>query len=458
MPLQPGVHVCLVLSLTAVLTDFAVGSGDVPRREVATEVSLSLRLVDGATRACAISAWSGVGLEGSCGSFRWEQLEPASALRVVKSVVSAKDADAAEDALAVLLAHPDASRLSSPGVAWARGLGVDDAGVARARAEADALRSARKAEIEAARATDVARTTPELGLFPSTRWAEVDLATFQANSAAVVEAARALLARAGGSATLHETEQLALLAESSSDVHAADAAWLATRLRAWGERFALVGAAPQLQARIVVVQVANRDRWRQIVAAAFGGDAARHTESVTVYPEVVGGTSFRGAIVLVAPGADRSQLRAAAATGVARALLHYTASPVRPPAFVNEALPLVLADVAVPEAGLDARLRRQAVPMIRAGRPILPTVRAAYGDPAWIDRATETREWSYVFVRWLWDNESERLLRFAKGDGGWGAASVGGVTPTLDTRFARTMGITLESACAAAARWFATND
>jgi len=123
----------VLLSGSAVLAASSRLSADIQRREVAPEVSLSLGLASGKDERCAVSAWSGSGLEGSCGSYRWEQLKAGSAFAVLKAVVGAKDAGAARDALAVILSLPDSGKLGSLAVDWARRQGLDAAGVESAR-------------------------------------------------------------------------------------------------------------------------------------------------------------------------------------------------------------------------------------------------------------------------------------------------------------------------------------
>jgi hypothetical protein len=454
MPTFRTAIACLAVASAAVLAAAAPASGDVQRREVTVEVSLSLGLASGEVRPCAISAWSGVGLEGSCGLFRWEQLAPGTVLQALKAVVPANDADSTVDALAILLAHPQSTRLAGPGKDWAKRQGVDEAGLARARAKADELRTERAAALEAERSRAAVGSTPELQTFPTTPWRAPAAERFAEESAALIEHARALLARAGGSATLYESDRVAILSERSDAAVAGDAAWLDARVGEWIARWMRAGAAPSMQAKVVVIQLSDQDRYRQIVASSFGGDAARHPDCVTIYPTLqhpaVAGD--RAAVVLVAPTADRTRARHAAALGAARALLHYTTSAARPPVFLNEGMPAVLADVAVPEAGVDARVREQALRKVRNGQSLRSVTRAGYADAVWLEDSDTTAALSYLFVRWLWDNEPERLMRLAKGDGGWGP------TVPLESRFEKAMGVTLEAACTRATQWFRTND
>jgi hypothetical protein len=148
------------------------------------------------------------------------------------------------------------------------------------------------------------------------------------------------------------------------------------------------------------------------------------------------------------------QARHAATVGLARAVLHYTGAPARGPAFLNEGLPLVMAEISTPKAGIDAVLRRKGLQSIRAGGLFAPLVRSNYSDAVWTDDPGLARAESYLLVHWLWDKGPERVLRFAKDSTAWGAPG----SDPLETRFAKSFGMTIDAACAQAQRWFQTND
>ena len=444
----------ILLSCAAVLAVPRLASADIQRREVSPEVSLSLGLAVGKEERCAVSAWSGVGLEGSCGSYRWEQLKAGSAFAVLKAVVAAKDAGAAHDALAVVLSLSDAAKVGPLAVDWAKRQGLDAAGVESARKEGQTLAKTRADEARQQAASAAARATPESAVFAMTAWTTPTPQVFGETSARVVEAARALLARAGGSATLHESSSIAVLAESDDAAFAREAAALEAFFAEWTERFSSAGITVAAQARIPVIFVSDQDRWRQLVTTAFAGDPAVHAESVTVYPPIGAPNAFPAAIVIVAPEGDRSRARYAASVGLARAILHYTAAPARGPAFLNEGLPRVMADVSTPKAGMDIALRRDGLALIRGAGSFVPIVAGGYTDPMWSGDQKQARAMSYLFVRWLWDNEPNRLLRFAKSTGAWGAP----YAPPLEARFSRSFNMALDAACARAKQWFQTND
>jgi hypothetical protein len=89
---------------------------------------------------------------------------------------------------------------------------------------------------------------------------------------------------------------------------------------------------------------------------------------------------------------------------------------------------------------------------LRDGHSLPAVARARYADAAWLENQEATASLSYLFVRWLWDNEPERLIRLVKGDGGWGP------TEELDARFEKAMGVKLDALCRRATQWFRTND
>lgn len=444
----------LAVSVSAVLAIYAGASADIQRREVAPQVSLSVPLVAGGEPRCAVASWSGVGLEGSCGSYRWEEIKPGGAFAMLKALVPSKDSGAARDALAVLLSLEDSGPVGNLAVEWAKRQGLAPAQIAEARAEAALLVKARSDAARAREAERALRTSPEAAVFAQSDWLPPTPAEFAEASAVAVEAARALLARAGGSATLHEADHVAVLAESGDPVFAQDAAALEAVFTEWTSRLAASGVTVAVQGRIPVVFAADRDRWRQLVVTAFGGDPDAHADSVTVYPTVGSTKQFAAAIVLVAPEGDRTRARHAALVGLARAVLHYSGAPSRAPAFLTEGLPRVMADVATPKAGVDAAMRRQALTAVRAGASFTPVVRAGYADPIWTNDPARARALSYIFVRWLWDNDSGKVLRLARSSGAWGAA---GGDP-LDARFAKAFGMSPDAACAKARQWFMTND
>ncbi|MFM7133762.1 MAG: hypothetical protein ACKO0W_05540 [Planctomycetota bacterium] len=427
--------------MTAVLAALAASAAAADRRELPAEVASDLQRADGTRIPCAIRAWDEDGLEGSCGKILWIELKPASAFATLKALVPAKDAAAAADAVEALCAVGLEARFESSVAEWAKREGVDATALAAAKAEGARRRTAREDAAKEALAKECARIDPEAGVAGGTLWTALQPEAFETASAESLEAARALFARAGGSATVHQASRVMVLAESGDAVHRDDAAFLDRLADGWSADFDAAGCAVALQGRAPVVLVADRDRWRLLVASAFGGDPAQHPDAVTIYPD-------GRPIALVAPHADRSRLRAAAATALARALLFSAARSDRGPAWVNEGLPRVLADIAVPAAGIDASLRGAALPAIRAGA--LPTVLASdYCGGAWKSDRSRAIAVSYVFTRWLHERSGLRLVTFAKDrQGGEDDAA----------RFKRAFRATPAQATAAAAKWFQTND
>jgi hypothetical protein len=455
-----------ILALPAVLAIYASASADIQRRELETEVPLSLGFASGKDLRCGVTAWDEFGLEGSCGSFRWRELKAGSAFGVLKAIAPAKETEAVRDALTVLLALPDGSQIARLAVDWAKRQGVAAGEIDAARAEAAKLVDRWNERARAETAELLARTTPEGAAFAQVPWTAPTDEVFERRSDVVVEATRALLARAGGSATLHATVHVVVFVESDDEIYRREAAALETVFMEWSGRLAGAGAPVVPQARVPVVFVTERDRWRQLVVAAFGGDPAAHPESVVVYLPIAGSPAFESPVVLVAPEGDRNRARYAAFVGLSRAILHYTESPARPPAFLNEGLPRVMADVSAPRAGMDIGLRAPALRAIRGGGSFVPLFNAGYADEPWRSDRVLAQSLSYIFVRWLWDNDPDGLLRLAKGSGPWlghdgkQPAAQGGAQPLepFAARFSRVFRMTPQVASDRARAWFRTND
>lgn len=448
---------------------------DIARREIGPAVSVTLDFADSNASRCEVRAWSGVGLEGSCGSYRWDQLTLPSAFGTLKSLAipkesaaakgaTPKDGDAVRDALTIILSlelsaasSPKAKGVGTVGpmaIEWAKRAGLDGAAIARATADARILAQERERETNERTKAALARLTPESADFPKQPWTTPDDKTFAEQSARILEAARGLLARAGGSATLHDAARVSVLAETAEAADARDAAALEVMFEEWSDRLAKAGVPVSAQARIPVVFVGDRDRWRQLVATSFGGDPTQHAESVTIYPVVGEAGAPPLAIVLVAPDGDRARARFAAAVGLARAMLHYTGDPTRGATFLNEGLPRVMADLSFPKAGMDKALRQRGLAAVRSGGSFAQVLGAGYEHPMWQGDQALARSLSYMFVRWLWDNEPTRLLRLARAP----RVATTAAGEAIEARFARIMSISSDAAAARAQRWFMTND
>ncbi len=464
---MPQLAISFVIS--AVLAFYAVSAADIQRRECAAAEPFSIALTSGKDARCTVGAWSGVGLEGSCGSYRWEQVKPASAFALLKQLVDALGGDApasntqapvgsapvvsasvhaACDAAAIVLSLADSDALGRNAVEWARRKGASKEQVARIKVVADELRSAR-ADVRRAEMADQLKTQyPEAAMFSSAAWSALSPDDSATASAANLEVARAILARAGGSATLHTTAELLVLAESDSSALAQDAAALQQFVDAWRERFVHAGLPLTLQGRVPVILVSDRDRWRLLVTAAFGGDPQLHRESVTIYENA-------RPIVLVAPQGDVQRRRAAACLGVARALLHFSGAPRRPCAWVNEGLARTMSDVSVPNAAQDEEWRAAGLASLRQGGSFAPILGVGYDNAVWSGDAVLARSLSYMLMRWLYESAPDETLRFAR--------KVEERTPgqpPLDEagRFRSAFGVSLETRVSDAQRWFRTND
>lgn len=436
----PFLSAILAVAASAVLA-VDKASAEVPRRELASEVPVTVAVAGGAETRCRATAWSGEVLTTDRGEFRWEELKSGSVLASLKALVADRDGAAAADACAVVMSLPEPGSAARFAQDWARRQGATAEQLKAAEAEASALKAAREERRRKAADADPSCGEPEAGSFPSTPWTLLPQADFDKAAAETLEEARGLLAKAGASATLHTTTHIALLSESADAAFAKDAAWLETLAGDWDKAFAAVGVTVAPQGRFVVVMMADRDRWRALAASVRAGDTSR-IEGATVYP------SGRP-IVILAPAADPALRRFEAARGLARAMLHSSGSPVRPAPWINEALPVVMADTAVPAARADARLRGDGVRAIRGGVRMGTVLDATYGSKAWTDQRALAEALSYVFARWLYERVGLRVVAYAKD-----------IKPgeSEEQRFQRVFGMSRAQAVGQAGKWFSTND
>ncbi|MFM7260406.1 MAG: hypothetical protein ACKO3W_07360 [bacterium] len=454
-----------------VLAIHAPCAADIQRRELVAEAPVAIELTSGRRESCGLRAWSGDGLEGTCGTFRWEDLKPGSVIAVLKACVPAKDGRAAADAAAIALALPESGAAGRSMVDWARRQGATPESMDAARMEADRLRAARE---ERARKAEVARLSaisPEAPPFPSTAWKELDPTAFDEASARNIEVARAMLAKAGASGTLHESPQIALLVESGDPAFRNDAAKLEAFYMRWSEDLGRVGAPVKPQGKIPVILAGDRDRWRLLVAAAGGIDPARYPDVLVLYPPDAAGVAQP--VVLVAPNSDRALQAYHASVGVARAMLHWARTAERGPPWLNEGLPRVMAEIQTPMAAMDESLRRDGLVAVRAGTSFRVVLESTYTDPMWTKDFGLAQSMSYMFVRWLYEKNPDQLLRFAKANVVIPAsqksppsstpsstpASAASSTPLAwPQRFERVYGSRVGAASSAAEKWFYTND
>lgn len=435
-------------ALAAFLASYAAARADIQSRNLEVPAQVKLELADGRREDCKVVRWDGFGLEGSCGAIAWSSLKVNSQLAVLKSLVSERNAEACADAAAVVLSLDEGGIAAKAALDWAKKAGATPERLEAAKRDAAALKSAAAARAKEAEAARLSRLTPEAGPFPTKPWTNLHSADVEAITASTIEAARALLAKTGGSATLHEAEHISLLAESGDERFVADAAFLERFFRTWRDRFEEASVSIAEQGTIPVVVVNDRDRWRLLVQIAFGGDAAQHPDAVAIYPSS-GTPAEQRPIVLVRPDSDPTRQRYNACVGLARAMLHLAGSAERPPAWLNEAFPKVMADSFVPEAKLDADFRASALATVRSGAGFAAVLGARYGDGVWATDPRIAQSLSYLFTRWLAENRLVPLIRYAKAP----RTSEGEAA-----RFKRVFGMSLDEANARACKWFATND
>lgn len=437
--------------LPAVLAIHAFAWADIQRRELATEVSVQLELASGRTERSSIKAWSEDGIEGATGLIRWEDLRVASAAVVLKACATAagaqKDAQAAADVVAIAESLPDGERIVRSLTDWARRQGATDTQLTAAKTDAARLRSAREERAKKAEDARLAAISPEAPRFTNRAWKELPPDEFERASAENLEGARAALAKAGTSATLHETTHVALLAEAGDPAFRNDAGGLEFFYARWSEELARAGAPVRLQGKVPVALVADRDRWRLLAASVASTDPARYPDVLVVYPAAANGDPRP--LVLVAPNSDRALQLYHASVGLARAMLHSAGAPERGPAWLNEGLPRVMAEIQTPNAAMDEALRRDGLVALRAGTTFVPVLNSTYADAMWTKDFGLAQSMSYMFVRWLYEQGGMKLLRFAK---------VTAPTDPWQERFKRVYGSSISSAAAAASKWFYTND
>lgn len=441
---RPG----LLPLLAAVLAVHTHASAQVSDRKLKDEVQVRLQFADGSERECKVLQWNGIGLEGSCGLVVWDRLKPASALAVLQQLSGTADAAAAIDAATIALSLDVRGAGETKAIGWARRGGATDEAVAQIRSDAVALakeRNARSREMEAAR---LARLTPEAGSFPTQPLRPLHSHDVEAVSDATVEEARALLARAGGGGTLHQAERVALLVESGDHALVRDLVILERAFVEWRKRIEETGVAVSEQGLVPVVLAGDQDRWRLLVQSAFAGDAARFPDSVVVYPET-GLPAAPRPIVLVNPAGDAVRVRYNAAVGLARAVLHVSGTPTRPPAWLNEGLPRAMAAGAVRIADMDTEVRKRGLAVLRSGGGFTAVIEAPYGSGVWESDPALAQSLSYLFSSWLLEQEPRRTMQYARGPR---------AAETEPERFQRVMGISLREAQARALRWYQVND
>lgn len=435
-------------AITAVLAIYAPAGADIQSRNLELETQVKLELTDGRKVDCKVVRWDGFGFEGSCGTCSWSQMKPAIAFATLRALVSERDAEACADAATVVISLEENGIAAKPALDWARKAGASSERLDRIRSDAAELRKSRAARMRDEREQRLARLTPEAGAFSGKPWPSLHSQDVDAVSASTIEAARALLAKTGGSATLHETQHIALLVESGDEAFVKDAAAYERYFRELRDDFEEISIAVAEQGTIPVVIVSDSDRWRLLVQAAFGGDAAQHPDAVTIYPKT-GDPAEQRPIVLVHPESDPARQRYNACTGIARAVMHLAGSPARCPAWLNESLPKILGDQAVPSANMDADFRKRALAAVRAGASFGPVLLANYGEGIWSQDPALAHSMSYLFARWLNEQAPARLLRYARGP----RTSEG-----EPARFKRIFGMSMEDAAARASAWFQTND
>jgi len=435
--------------LAAVLALHTHASAEIPPRILANEIQVRLQFEKAPDRECGVVRWDGIGIEGACGAIAWSELKPSCALSTLQQLTGKDDPAVRLDAAVIALSIDPKGSGATRAIDWARQAGADDAAIARIKSDAERLAKDRAAHLRAAAQARLARLTPEAGSFPRQPLKALHSHDVEAVSDATVEAARALLARAGGGGTLHRAEaHVALLGEGAEQGLAETAVILDRIVKDWVKRINETGVAVSDQGIVPVILPADRDRWRLLVQAAFEGDAARFPDSVTVYPKT-GLPETHRPIVIVNPAGDSARVRYHAAVGLARAVLHCTGTPTRPPAWLNEGLPRVMAASAVPTAGMDNELRKRGLAALRSGANFDAVLAAGYGEGIWERDPELAHSLAYLFSAWLVEQNLGRTMQYAHGPR---------IAESEPERFARVMGVSIRDAQSRAVRWYQVND
>jgi hypothetical protein len=457
---------CLLVPIsTAILAVGTSAWADVPRRVLQTGVKSTIELRSGRSLTCTVEAWSGDSFEGSCGTYRWEDVEPASVLRLLRAVIPAKDAQTAADAAAVVLSLSDtnsaAGSFAGSAVEMAKRAGATKEQIEAAREEGKRLAAARTHVDRAAKDAALDTRTPEGHPFPVTPWQPLDAKAFERASAGSLETARSILAAAGTSSTMHEQAGLVVLAEQSADVHREDAVELEGMFRTWAERLSQAGHSFHPQGRIPVVIAGSKESWRLMLASAAGADASTHDHVLVVYrvPKDDPNGPMQ-AIILVAPEGDHTLRRSYAGFGLARAMLHYATTAERSPGWLNEGLPRVMADISFPKARVDLTIRQPGLAVLRGGGSFAQILSLKPGSAVWQGGGDKTRRelvqsLSYLLTRYLYEKNAILLVRLAKPP----IPKASNATPEpFESRFRKAFGATVEHAASQAQRWYQTND
>ncbi len=346
------------------------------------------------------------------------------------------------DVVTVLAAHPKGTAMLKQAVDLARGAGVAQSAIDEATARGAGM--LRDAEEEARRAAQraLARSNPEAAPFVPMQWTPVTKLEFDANSTAQLDAAREYLARAGGSGTAYQGEYITLLTEYADEEEKGFAARVDLDAKGTIALLTESGTAPQPPGRIVIIQTREVSRYRLLLEAALGVDPAAFPGGVTAYPPA-------GSVVVVPPIPNATERESHIAWLTARAVLHAWSSNTRLPAWANEAIPLIVADLAVPAAKGDISWRKQGLSAIRGGSPLSQLVNSDYASAAWQSKRALSESSAYLFGRRAFEENRAAFLL-------WALAVKNGEEPSVAwTKYFR---VAPAVSLNASNRWFMTND
>ncbi len=337
----------------------------------------------------------------------WNDASVIEAWRLLKRLGQA-DAKRWTDVVTVLAAHPQGAGTVPQAADLARGAGIAQPALDDAKARGESMLRESEAEARRVALRALARSNPEASPVVPQQWKTVTAAEFDANSTAQLDAAREYLARAGGAGAAYQGAFVTLLTEYSEVEEKTFAARLDMDVKGAIELLGESGITPQLAGRVVCIQTRDRVHYRLLLEGALDVDPAAFEFGVTAYPPA-------GPVVVLPPIQSPTERESYAARLLGRAVLHCFATNARLPAWANEAIPLILADLAVPSAKGDILWRRQGLATIRTGAALSELVNSDYASAAWRANRSRSESAAYLFGRRAFEENRRAFLSWALG-------------------------------------------
>lgn len=371
----------------------------------------------------------------------WNDASVIEAWRLLKQLGLA-DSKRWADVVTVLAAHPMGAGTVRQAADLARGAGVAQADLDAAKTRGEVLRQEADALAKKIAQQQIARRNPEASPFVLEHWSAVVPVNFDAASAAQLDSAREFLARAGGAGQAYQGQSITLLTEYTEPEEKAFAARLDLDARVALSLLEESGTSPQPNARVVIIQMSDRARYRLLLEGPLGLDPSAFDEGVTAYTP-------QGPVVVMPPLATLLEREFCTARQAARAMLHSFSTNVRLPAWANEVIPMIVADLAVPNAKGDILWRKQALASVRKGATLMQLVNSDYASAAWREQRALSESAAYLFGRRAFEENRSAFVQ-------WTLSVKNGEDPS--TAWTKSFGVAPALSMAASTRWFQTND